>query len=277
MIKIIADSSCCISQEEAKKLDIDIIPLPIDIDNTEYLDGINLSTAEFYEKLKTATNLPMTSQPSPLEFLERFEKIKQDGDSAIVITLSSKISGSYNSACLCKNEIDCPEIEIIDSTTTIGGMGAIVKEAVRLRDTLNVHELADYLNKFKLRSVTYGCIDTLEYLSKGGRLSGTAKFFGTMLNIKPIIQVDEGEIKLIDKKMGSRNGLEHLINLFQKSNYDPTYPVILQHSADPSKTEYVEKRLKELGVTKFEYGEISGIVGTHIGPGACALIFTTKE
>ena len=280
MIRIVADSSCDISQEEAKKLNIEIIPLPIDFNNETFLDGVTLSTSDFYKKLTSSKVLPTTSQPSPLEFLERFEDAQRTGDSILVITLSSKISGSFDSACICKRDVGYSEIEVVDSLTTIGGMQMIVREAVRLRDEgkMNVHELADYINKFKLRSRTIASIDTLEYLSKGGRLSGAARFFGTMLNIKPIIAVIDGYIKLVDKKIGSKNAQEYVINQAKSAKIDTNYPVYLGYSVHKKPVEYTANRLKEeLGIDNFVFDELSGIVGTHIGPGACAIIYIEKE
>ena len=280
MIRIVADSSCDISQEEAKKLNVEIIPLPIEFNNETFFDGINLSTSEFYQKLTSSKILPTTSQPSPLEFLERFEEAKKNGDSVLVITLSSKISGEYNSACMCKRDVGYEKIEIVDSLTTIGGMQMIIKEAVRLRDEgkLNVHELAEYLNKFKLRSRTIASIDTLEYLSKGGRLSGTARIIGTMLNIKPIISVTDGFIKLIDKKIGSKNAQEYVLSQVKNAKIDFNYPIYLGYSVHKKPVEYTQERLKEMfGVDNFVFDELSVIVGTHIGPGACAIIYIVKE
>lgn len=278
MIRIVADSSCCISQEEAKKLNIEILSLPIDIDNETYYDGVTLSTTEFYQKLVQCKNLPMTSQPSPLEFIERFEEAQKNGDSVLVITLSSKISGTFESACLCKRESGYSEIEVVDSLTTIDAMAMIVKEAVKMRETMNVHELAEYLNKFKKRCKVIASIETLEYLSKGGRLSGTAKVLGTMLNIKPIIAVIDGEIKMIDKKIGTKNAQEYVLNLAKNGNIDTTYPVCIQYAVDKKRAEYTAQRLQEItDVKDIYFSEISGVVGSHIGPGACAIIYIEKE
>ena len=278
MIRIVADSSCAITREEAQKLNIEIIPLPIEIDNQNYLDGINLTTEEFYKKLTECKNLPTTSQPSPLEFIERFEQAKQSGDSILVITLSSKISGTYENACLYKKEIEYSEIEIVDSLTTIGAMKMIVQEAIKQRDKgLNVHELADYLNKFKLRTKIWGAIDTLEYLYKGGRLSGATKIIGTMLNIKPIISVIDGYVKMVDKKMGIKNALDCIFNLSINGNIDKSYPVCVQYSYNKERALKLEQMLHDAGITDTYIEEISCVVGTHIGPNGSAIVYIEKE
>ena len=278
MIRIVADSSCCISQEDAKKMNIEIIPLPIDFDNETFLDGVTLSTEDFYKKLAVSKVLPTTSQPSPLEFIERFEEVKKSGDSILVITLSSKISGTYENACLYKKENGYAKIEIVDSLTTISAMEMIVKEAVRQRDNgMNVHELADHLNKFKLRTKIIAAIDTLEYLYKGGRLSGATKIIGTMLNIKPIIAVIDGYVKMVDKKMGFKNALDHVFNCAIKGNIDTNYPVCVQYSVNKERAVKITERLHEAGITDTYLEEISGIVGTHIGPNACTIVYIEKE
>ncbi len=281
MIRIIADSSCCISQEEAKQLNIDIIPLGISFGDENYLDGINLSTTEFYQKLINSDIYPTTSQPSPIEYLERFEAAEKAGDDVLLITLSSKISSAYDNAVLCQRDNTWKDhIEVVDSLTTISSMAMLIKEAVKLRDSVDVHQLAEHINKLKLRSRTIASIDTLEYLSKGGRLSGAAKVLGTLLNIKPLIAVIDGEIPNIDKAMGTKNAQEKVFKLVSQYDIDYDYPIVLEYSVYRERVEYAEKRLKEMGIIKndnYSFSEISGIVGTHIGPGACAVIFFEKE
>lgn len=280
MIRIVADSSCDITQEEAKKLNIEIIPLPVNFGNDTYLDGIDIDDQKFYKMLAESKELPTTSQPNPLEFINRFEEVKNSDDSMIVITLSSKISGTYNSACLYKDEVNCDRIEIVDSLGTVAKMRRLVLEAVAKRDEgkMNVTELAEYLRKFQERIKLIAFIDTLEYLYKGGRLSGASRIFGTLLNIKPLISIIEGEIRMINKKPGVNKAIEQLAQDFKTYDIDTNYPIIFAYTANPDRMNMMIDRLKqEHDLGNYETNFIGPVVGVHIGPGACAITFVLKE
>lgn len=280
MIRIVADSSCDISQEEAKKLNLEIIPLPINFGNDTYMDGIDIHAEQFYEMLAKSPELPTTSQPSPLEFIERFDEAKKSGDSILVITLSSKISGTYNSACLYKEENDYQDIEIVDSMGTVGFMQILVLEALKKRDEglMNVHELADYLNNFKKNIRLIALIDTLEYLHKGGRLSGTARIFGTLLNIKPIIGIIDGEIRMTDKKVGANKAVDQLVADFANYNVDYSYPMIFGYTATQDRMNLlIEKMKANYDLGEYKISSLGPTVGVHIGPGAGYVAFVVKE
>ena len=279
MIRIVADSSCDISQDEAKKLNIEIAPIPVSFGNDTYMDGIDINADKFYEMLVNSKELPTTAQVNPLEYIERFEEVAKTGDSLLIITLSSKLSGSYGNACMFRKEVDYPEIEIVDSLNTIHMMKILVREAVKKRDEgLNVHEIAEYLNKFKKRIKLVAVIDTLEYLHKGGRLSGTAKVFGTLLNIKPLVSVIDGEVRMIGKKPGTNKALEQLAIEFDKFDRDPNYPIIFGYTMTTEKMDAFIERLKvDHNLGNYETSGIGPVVGVHIGPGACAVTCVVKE
>lgn len=280
MIRIVADSSCDISQTEAKQLNLEIIPLPINFGNDTYMDGINIYAEQFYEMLANSPELPTTSQPNPLEFIERFEEVKKSGDSILIITLSSKISGAYNSACLYKRESNYSEIEVVDSTGTVGFMQILVLEALKQRDEgkMNVHELATYLNNFKKRIRLIAMIDTLEYLHKGGRLSGTARLFGTFLNIKPLISIIDGEIRMIDKKIGATKAVEQLVSNFANYDVDFSFPMIFGYTATQDRMNLlIEKMKTTYNLGEYKISSLGPTVGVHIGPGAGYVAFVVKD
>ena len=279
MIRIVADSSCDISQDEAKKLNVEIAPIPVSFGNDTYMDGIDINAEKFYEMLVNSKELPTTAQVNPLEYIERFEEVAKTGDSLLIITLSSKLSGSYGNACMFRKEVDYPEIEIVDSLNTMNMMKILVREAVKKRDEgLNVHEIAEYLNKFKKRIKLVAVIDTLEYLHKGGRLSGTAKVFGTLLNIKPLVSVIDGEVRMIGKKPGTNKALEQLAIEFDKFDRDPNYPIIFGYTMTTEKMDAFIERLKvDHNLGNYETSGIGPVVGVHIGPGACAVTCVVKE
>ncbi len=280
MIRIVADSSCDITQEEAKKLNVEIIPLPVNFGNDTFMDGIDIKENQFYEMLLKADELPTTSQPNPLEFINRFDEVKKSGDSMLVITISSKLSGTYGSACLYKKEAEYDNIEVVDSLNTISMMRCLVLEAIKKRDEgMNVHEIADYLNQFKKRIKLIAFVDTLEYLHKGGRLSGTAKILGTILNIKPLISVIDGEVRMINKKPGVNKAIDQLVSDMKTYDIDPAYPFVFSYSMNPDRMNLLIERMKESGfnLDGYETRSIGPVVGTHIGPGACAITFVVKE
>ncbi|MBQ7978043.1 MAG: DegV family protein [Clostridia bacterium] len=280
MIRIVADSSCDITQEEAKKLNIEIIPLPVNFENDTYLDGIDIDDKKFYSMLAEAKELPTTSQPNPLDFINRFEEVKNSDDSMLVITLSSKISGTYGSACLYKNESECDRIEIVDSLGTVSYMRMLVMEAVAKRDegSMDVQALAEHLRNFQKRIKLIAFIDTLEYLHKGGRLSGASKVFGTLLNIKPLISIVDGEIRMINKKPGVNKAIEQLTTDFKACNIDANYPITFSYSANPDRMNtLIEKLKQDCDLGDYQTNFIGPVVGVHVGPGACAVTFVEKE
>ncbi len=280
MIRIIADSSCDISKEFAEELGIELIPMPVNFGNDTFYDGVDITAQQFFEKLKTAKDLPTTSQPSPLEFMERYEEAKKNGDSILLILLSSKISGSYGSACLYKNEIGYENIEVIDSLATVGAMQLLVIEAVKQRNLgkMDVHQLAEHLNNFKKRIKLLAVIDTLEYLHKGGRLSGAAKVFGTLLNIKPIISIVDGEIHMINKKAGINKAIDQIVQDYDKYDIDTTQPILFGYSATPDRMNMLIQHLKkEHDLGDFLTASLGPVVGVHVGPGACYVTFVVKK
>ena len=280
MIRIVADSSCDMSKEEAEKLNVEIAPIPISFGNDTYMDGIDIDADKFYNMLVNSKELPTTAQVNPLEYIERFEEVAKTGDSLLVITISSKLSGSYGNACMFRKEVDYPNIEIVDSLNTISMMKILVREAVKKRDEgkMNVHEIAEYLNNFKKRIKLVAVIDTLEYLHKGGRLSGTAKVVGTLLNIKPLISVIDGEVRMIGKKPGVNKALEQLMVEFDKFDRDPAYPLIFGYSmGQDTMNAFINKLKANHDLGDYEISGIGPVVGVHIGPGACAVTCVVKE
>ncbi|WP_304819402.1 DegV family protein, partial [uncultured Clostridium sp.] len=182
MIKIITDSTSDIDIEYAKTLKIEIVPLKVIIDGKDYKDRIDLQPSNFYELLEKSSVLPTTSQPSPQDFLDLYEDAKNQGDSIIVITLSSQVSGTYQSACIAKDLADYNNIYVIDSFNATQGLRLIVEKAVKLRNEgKSVQEIVNIIEEYKHRVHILAVVDTLEYFYKGGRLSKTSATMGTLL------------------------------------------------------------------------------------------------
>lgn len=281
-VKIISDSACDISQQEAQKLGIIVMPLKTMIDGTEYLDGVTISTEEFYEKLEVCKELPTTSQLTPAEFEDVLRPIQDAGDEAVVITLSGKLSGTAQSACIAAS-LAGDEIWVVDSGNVTIGQSILVRYAVRLRDQgMSGRTIAEELEHVKSRICLLARVDTLEYLMRGGRLSRTAAIAGTVLNLKPVLCVEDGEIKVLGKARGSQKSNNMLTEFIgKKGGIDFDMPVMLAYSGldDALLKGYIEnsRALWEDHFASLPITTIGSTISTHAGPGAIAVAFFKKE
>ena len=277
-VKIISDSACDISQSEAKELDITVLPLKTVIDGEEYLDGVTITTEEFYEKLETCKALPSTSQISPAEFEDALRPAVENGDEVVVITIAGKLSGTLQSATIAA--ADFPgNVWVVDSESVTIGQRILIMYAVSLRDAgLSAREIAEQLNRIKSRVRLLARVDTLEYLVRGGRLSKTAGFAGAVLNIKPVLSVEEGEVKVLGKARGSRQSNNMLTEFIEKKGgIDFDLPIMLAYSGtdDALLKGYIEnsRALWEGRMDNLPVSTIGSTISTHAGPGAIAIAF----
>ena len=276
--RIIIDSTADLSAELKSK--VAVVPLTVHFGDEEYLDGVTIDHKAFYEKLIESDQLPTTSQATPDSFINEFEKVKAAGDSAVVITISSKLSGTYQSATIAAEDFE--NIYIVDSGSAAIGSGILAERALQLADSgMEAREIAEILNKEKEKIVIIALLDTLEYLKKGGRISKTVAFAGAVLNIKPVISVEDGEIAVLGKARGSKMGNNLLVQEIEKSGgVDFEKPVMLGYSglSDALLLKYIEdsKYLWEKGLKDIRYTAIGSVIGTHAGPGAIAAAFFKK-
>lgn len=289
MIQIITDSASDIVEKEAKEMGIEVLPLKVNFDGTEFLDGKTISHHEFYEKLIETDVMPTTSQIPPAEFEEAFRKAVSEGKEVVCITLSQKLSGCYQSAVIAKNDIldDMPgaKIAVIDSENACLGQRVLIELAIRLRDAgSSFDDITDTLETMKKRVRLVALIDTLEYLIKGGRLSKGAGLVAEILSIKPVIAVEGGEVVVLGKARGSKNANNKLNEIVEKSGgIDFSLPVYLAYSG--LSTALLEKyisdssKLFEKYVSKNDlpYSCIGATIGTHVGPGAIGVAFFAKK
>lgn len=281
-VKIVIDSASDITIEKANELGLIFLPLKTLFGDQEYLDGITLTHQEFYEKLIETEVLPSTSQIPPYEYEEVFQKIVDDGDNAVCITLSSKLSGSFQSANIAAADFG-ENIQIVDSASVCIGEQILIQLAVALRDAgKTATEIADELNLRKKDIRVIALLDTLEYLKKGGRISATTAFAGTLLSIKPVITIEDGAVAILGKARGSKNGNNMLIELTEKSGgIDFSMPFSLGYSglSDALLQKYIkDSEALYLGQTaSLPISTIGSTIGTHVGPGAIALAFFAKN
>ena len=259
---------------------VGVVPLTVHFGEEEYLDGITIDHKTFYEKLVESDVLPSTSQATPDSFIKEFQKIKENGDSAVVITISSKLSGTYQSAVIAAEDFD--DIYIVDSGSAAIGSGILAEMALKLADEgTKAREIAEKLNREKEKIVIIALFDTLEYLKKGGRISKSVAFAGAVLNIKPVLSVIDGEINVLGKARGSKMGNNLLVQEIEKvGGVDFEKPVLLGFTglSDALLLKYIEdsKYLWEQGLKEIRYTAIGSVIGTHAGPGAIAAAFFKK-
>ena len=259
------------------KEQVHTVPLTVHFGDDEYVDGVTIDHKGFYEKLIETDVHPSTSQASPAAFELEYEKARDAGEAAVVITLTSKLSGTYQSATIAAADYD--NIYIVDSGTVAIGGGILVEYALKLLgEGLEAKEIAEKLEEVKSKIIIVALVDTLEYLKKGGRISKTVAFAGGVLKIKPVLSVDDGEIKMLGKARGSKMGNNLLVGEIEKAGgVDFSMPLLLGYTglSDAMLLKYIEdsRHLWEGNVDQVRYTSIGSVIGTHAGPGAVAVAF----
>lgn len=279
--KIIIDSASDIEIDEANKLGITLIPMIIRIEDEEYLDGYNLSKRQFFEKLIETSTLPKTSQINPERFREEYEKIVANGDEAVVITISSKLSGTYSSAVKASQDFK-DKIYVVDSLNASLGERILFDYAYRLvLSGMPAKDIAEELNKKKTKINLLAMLDTLKYLRKGGRISAFTAFAGELMSIKPVITVKNGEVKLVGKAIGSKrasNVLNKLV-LDKGIDFDMPYCVAWSGLSDQLLEKYINdsESLWKGQTENIPKYQIGSTIGTHVGPNAIGVAFFEKD
>ena len=278
-MRIITDSASDITKEEAAKFNIDVIPLLVEFNGKSYMDGIDITKEEFYNKLIDYDDIPKTSMVTAYRFSEYFDKYKDED--IIYIGLSSKLSNSFNQAMLAKE--DRTNIHLIDSLNVAMGERILVEYAIKLRDSnKDIEYIIRELEEKRKNITVIALLDTLEYLQKGGRISKTVAIAGKLLTIKPVIAVIDGKIDLIGKARGSKNGNNLLRELVCKSGgIDFNMPFSLGYSGVSNfMLENYINNSKDLYSEYSDFLPISMIgptIGTHVGPNAIGIAFYAKN
>lgn len=273
--RIIVDSTSDLMPEARAR--VSVVPLTVHFGDEEFIDGVTIDHKTFYEKLVETDVHPTTSQATPASFMAEYEKAAQAGESAVVITLSSKLSGTYQSAVIAAGDYE--NIYVVDSGSVAIGGGILVELALRLLDQgLEAPEIAAQLEAEKEKVRIVALLGTLEYLKKGGRISKTVAFAGAVLNIKPVVSVTDGEIQMLGKARGSKMGNNLLVQEIEKAGgVDFSKPVLLGYTglSDALLLKYIEdsRQLWEAGLDQVRYTSIGSVIGTHAGPGAIAVAF----
>ena len=280
MVRIITDSASDMLQTDAVKKGVTVLPLTVHFNDEGYRDGVDLLADEFFEKLIESDTLPTTSQIPPQVFEEEFKKVKAAGDTAVVILVSSELSGTFQSAHIAA--ADYEGIYIVDSLSATIGEQCLIEYAIRMRDEgKKAEEISKELDARKNDVIVLGLLDTLEYLKKGGRISATTAFVGGVLAIKPVVTVEDGKVVMLGKARGSKNGNNLLVELISKvGGIDFEMPYFLGYSGKEHflLDKYIEdsKHIWEGHIDYLPKAQIGPTIGTHVGPGAIALAFFKK-
>ena len=273
--RIIVDSTSDLTPDVKKR--VHVVPLTVHFGDEEYIDGVTIDHKVFYEKLVETDVLPTTSQAAPAAFAEEYEKANAAGEAAVVITISSKLSGTYQSAMIAAQEYE--NIYVVDSGSAAVGGGILVELALRLLDSgMDAARIAEKLEEEKQKIIIVALVDTLEYLKKGGRISKTVAFAGSILNIKPVLSVACGDINMLGKARGSKMGNNLLVQEIEKAGgVDFGKPVLLGYTglSDALLKKYIEdsRRIWKGNLSEVRYTTIGSVIGTHVGPGAVAVAF----
>ena len=279
-VRIIVDSTTDLPEQTARR--VTVVPLTIHFGEQQYVSGVDIDARKFYEMLVEGDVLPTTSQPTPYAFTQVFQEAVDAGDTVVCITVSSKLSGTYQSACIAA--ADFPgKVFVVDSLTVAIGGGILTEYALSLTDKgMDAEEIAWKLMQKREKVRLLALLDTLEYLKKGGRISSAVAFAGGLLNIKPVIAVADGEVKMLGKARGSKQGNNLLVQEIDKAGgVDFEKPLLLGYTglSDVLLQKYIvdSAALWQGKVEQLPVSIVGSVVGTHAGPGAVAVAFFAAE
>ncbi len=276
MVKIITDSASDFEPNELKELMIDCIPLSVNFGDEEYKDNVTISKDEFFEKLKNTTETVKTSQPSLHDIAEEFEAAEHSKDGGVAIFMSSKISGTANTAQIACDMIGCKNVYVIDSLTASAGQKLLVEYAVKLRrQGKNSKEIYEEIERIKTKISLLACLDTLEYLHNGGRVSQTKAMLTTVACIKPVIRLSGGNVELLAKSFNIKRGIKSLAERLEREELNPHFPVYVMYSDNESLANDLTSDIKRLlpNVHSVETVKVGAVIGSHIGTNACGIAF----
>ena len=275
-LAIVTDSVSDISPKIAKELKITVVPLTVIFGTDQFLDGVELSNSEFFQKLETDPNHPSTSQPSPEAFVKTYEKLLKEGFEILSVHVSAKLSGTINSAEQAIKSLDTNKIKIVDTGTASMAQGLVAMSAARAaKNAQSLDELADMAETTAKKTNVYVAMDTMEFLKRGGRIGKARAMLGSILNIKPIITTDNGEIVPHSRARTIKKAISSMINDMGDKNQIVEVAVLHSTTPDLAKdvlTQIDAQNLNNPGTIT----EIGPVVGTHAGPGCLAIAYTTK-
>ena len=279
MVRLITDSSADLEPKEYERLNITCIPLTVFFGDREYQENVNLSKDQFYDLL-AGGEYPKTSQPSPQLLLDLFEAVKEAEDEALYISISSGISGTYQTACATRELAEYDGCYVLDSKNATGGLRLILEYAAKLRDEgRTAEEIMEGVQSIQDKIVLYACMDTLEYLYRGGRISQTVYKLGTLAQVKPIIRVtDEGTIEVPAKAMGMRKGMDWLSRRVEERKPSADHNFYAMYTGDRSNGVLLAEKFRAMGydIPDEKIINVGAAIGSHVGPNACGMVYVAE-
>ena len=278
MVKIVTDSSCDISLERCAELGVELLPITVNFGEESYRANLDITNEEFYEKLATVQELPKTAQITPAQFEKIFQPYKESGDDVVCLFISSKMSGTLQSARVAKNILDADNILLPDTLNVTFALGLLVEEAVKMRDAgMTGAEIVAKIEELIPRIRLFAMVEDLKYLKMGGRLSATSALVASILGICPIITLKDGLVEVVGKARGKKAAFAAIRKCVEKEPISADYCVTLGHANVPENCKafegYMEDLLKK---REIHVSSIGSIVGTHTGPGAVGLAYIKK-
>lgn len=278
-IKIIADSGCDLDLSYVNELEAHIIPLTVHIGEENYYDRVTIEPGVFYKKINEIREFPKTSQITPPVFIDEFKKFLDEGFDIIYISLSSGLSGTYQSACIAREMLGSEKIKVIDSKGASVGYGLMVREAsLMVKKGKSVEEIVDKVEFMRDRMEYIFAVGSLDMLKRGGRISTAQAVMGKLLNVKPILQFKDGVIVPYDKVRGEKGIINKMIETMKERGHDIGNQIIgLNYAGDTDICMRLRDEIAaEFGVKEFVISEIGAVIGAHVGTGTVAVFFLKK-
>ena len=275
-IKIITDSTLDLPADLVREKGIEVLPLLINFGEESCLDGVEINTHDMLERIEKENILPTTAQVTPSRFEETFKKYLDEGYKIVTLTLSSEMSGTYQSACIAKNMLESDDIVVIDSRNVTSGLGVLVLKACEFRDNGdNIFEIEEKIKNLIPKVKSSLSFESLENLVRGGRLSKTAGTIGSVLGLRLILEVKDGQMAVKDKVRGSKKALKKVISDFENGNVDFDSPIVIDEILNEEIYEGLKKYFEEKNI-EYIHGIVGCTVGIHSGTKACGVFFIEK-
>lgn len=278
MLRIVTDTASDITLEQAAAMNIEVVSLDITFEDGPAPQRTEEDFRRFYERLEACEKLPVTSRTPPEEYIRIFEDAKESGDEVLVITLSSGLSGTVDSARMAKQIVDYDRVEVVDSRQAILTQRMLVELAVELREEgYQLQELVARVKEMREQVVVCGVVDTLKYLQKGGRIPASLAAVGTLLRIKPVIILEDKILKQLGKARGHDAGEAMLYKRMEQDGVNKAYPVYFGYTSNRELVEKFMQQTKErYGLTQTRMFPIGGVIGTHCGTNCVAVAYVKR-
>lgn len=278
-IGIVTDSTADLPRELVREYEIEVVPLTVSLQGREYRDGVDITPTEFYRGMKAGGPQPFTSQPSPGVFLDVYKALLTKFDAIISIHLTEMLSGTVRTAQLVREMLPESLIQVIDSRSTSMGLGGLVLEAAQaVKRGMHFHEVVELIQRLKEKVYFVVALDTLEHVCKGGRVSKLQAFLGSILKIKPLLRLNQGEVEIIAKVRTHREAINRLLDEF-KANISTGAGSIISvvHTAAEEEAQKLKGIIQEtVGNVEIILSQAGPVLGAHVGPGVLALVSVPK-